>query len=254
MMSEDEETIEVTLTVQHGLGLLEIVQGDEDCALLIDGMPVAMVWDAALESPTNYFVRAYDSEPLGEHLARHAPLEIPDPNDVEAVFDGALRPLLHALANGDYRVLLESSLGLTVPEQRDSKHDSAWRFMAWAGLHETPADGGLLLGTRPRELLSPERIADFEQHIRSGARPPVVLLGSTRTPVAFIVDGHHKLEAYRSMSVPPAAIVILAETPRQISIEEGCTLLEEAYKRCGDIASAHYRAVRSVDRRRTVAS
>jgi len=65
--------------------------------------------------------------------------------------------------------------------------------------------------TRPKEEIDFERVAYFEELIQRGARPFVILYAAPEqdpTLPGFILDGHHKVEAYTNLKLrPPVAVI-----------------------------------------------
>ncbi|WP_020664020.1 hypothetical protein [Amycolatopsis benzoatilytica] len=92
-----------------------------------------------------------------------------------------LRELLALLVDGQYR--------LSGPERLEP--DSLIPFRAWPGDDDA-------------------RVAYYRTAIRSGHRPVAVVLSGARP---LLLDGHHKISAYRAEGVAPSAVVIRAGQP-----------------------------------------
>jgi hypothetical protein len=93
-----------------------------------------------------------------------------------------LRPLLDLLADGEYRVEGPERLA----DERVLTPTGGW----------PPADT--------------TRVDYYRTAIQSGHRPVAVLLETGET--GLILDGHHKIAAYRAENVPPS-VVRIAEVP-----------------------------------------
>jgi hypothetical protein len=236
-----------TIHVRDASGDLEICVGDGDVALLVEGQPCALVWPASNEQLEHFYVRAYDTSAIADRL-----------RDLRAFVDGIdlhqplraqIGPLLHCLVDGRYTVELLRPLGLEheapVPGQQRPKR-GVGRWMDWAGLHRVSSNDPLLLGSVPHELLDVRRVEELEDRIGAGARPIIVLLTLVEPDVTFLVAGHEVMEAYQRCGVSPCALLITYETPRWLSVDDGIRLLGQAYQRCSDLASAHFRSVRGV--------
>ena len=69
------------------------------------------------------------------------------------------------------------------------------------------------VATRPQSEIDPQRVEFFREKIEKGERPFVIMMYAFYAPQAdytgeFIIDGHHKLEAYRQLNIdPPKAII-----------------------------------------------
>ena len=85
-------------------------------------------------------------------------------------------------------------------------------------------DGLSILFTRPLTSINWERVAFFEQLIKDGKQPVIVLLGVHAeypapsqtemhiyydSEINFLLDGHHKLLAYQRLKQPPRVINII---------------------------------------------
>lgn len=54
------------------------------------------------------------------------------------------------------------------------------------------------------------RVSYYRTAIRAGHRPVAIVLSGTRP---LLLDGHHKITAYRAESVPPSVVLISAAQP-----------------------------------------
>lgn len=69
------------------------------------------------------------------------------------------------------------------------------------------------LATKPASEIDLERVKHFEEKIRSGERPFAIMLDASFYPEDinseyFILDGHHKLQAYQNLNTQPPIAVI----------------------------------------------
>lgn len=238
--------------VHKGRGDLEVCVGEGDVTLLVEGLPAAIVWPAHLEEGLYDFVRAHDTAAVTDRLPA-LPLH-PDAHlDPDASLQDQLAPLLELLVDGLYQASV-ISLGPAAPlpptgdEAVPDPAEARGQYMNWAGLHEVQTRDRLLLGTTPRELLSPDRIDARVRQVQRGGRPLVVLLTAPEAPAAFIVHGHDAMEAYHRTGQSPMAVLLDYQTPRFLSEEEGARVMQTAFARCGEIAAAHYVTMRTARR------
>lgn len=231
-----------TIVVRGGTGQLSLRHGRLDTALLLDGEPVALVWEGQGQGRT--FVRAQD---LGA-LEDTQPLRHVAP---EARLSATLRPILALLPDGPYHLELLASPDVEPDEpDEDARPHASGRFVDWAGLHEIEDGEPLLIGTVPRDLLDPARIRDLTGWIREGGRPGVVVLDCEGDDVGFIVAGHAALEAYRQADRQPTLLRITTLEPAPLTLQEGADLLTRAYEHIGQIVAAHYAATHEDEDRR----
>src|SRR5262249_59700678 len=92
-----------------------------------------------------------------------------------------------------------------------------------------PADRSLVC-TQTRESLNEERVAYFRKQIRAGQRPIVLTTSAEGAWCEFVIDGHHKLEAYNRQGVKPAILGIERWKAPAISLEEGISFLPKAHR------------------------
>lgn len=69
------------------------------------------------------------------------------------------------------------------------------------------------IATRPKSEMDVKRIDFFENKILGGGRPFIIILDALYAPEhnysgMFILDGHHKLEAYLKLGLAPSAVYI----------------------------------------------
>ena len=70
-----------------------------------------------------------------------------------------------------------------------------------------------LLATQSEESLNKERVKYFENEIKNGSRPAVIIFNCELSKQSlysgnFIIDGHHKILAYRNLNIEPPIIQI----------------------------------------------
>ncbi|MFD0764174.1 toxin-antitoxin system YwqK family antitoxin [Mucilaginibacter lutimaris] len=69
------------------------------------------------------------------------------------------------------------------------------------------------IATRPFSEIDPEHVNFFEQEIKNGKRPFVILMHAYYMPEydvsgTFILDGHHKMQAYQNLNIDPPYVII----------------------------------------------
>lgn len=116
---------------------------------------------------------------------------------------GPLQPLLRLLAPGEYGVAIGTLPNVKIVGAR-SGETSRWY-------------AGDLLGPEPTPILPthhwppPDRPAVTAYRQQMEARrcfPALLVLGNRDSPVWYLLDGHHKLEAYRRLGRDPVAVMI----------------------------------------------
>ena len=70
-------------------------------------------------------------------------------------------------------------------------------------------------------------VESYKQAIRDGVKPIVVLYKIEDSWAIFILDGHHKLQAYKERKQNPQALVISKLDFKQHDPEQGVSLLQK---------------------------
>lgn len=84
----------------------------------------------------------------------------------------------------------------------------------------TGANDDSYIATRPRYEIDQERVTYFEKQIADGARPWAMLMRAVdvqddQYSATFILDGHHKLQAYKNAGLNPPLVIITQHVRHQ---------------------------------------
>ncbi|MBA3548513.1 MAG: hypothetical protein H0T76_18680 [Nannocystis sp.] len=213
-MSYRSEQVEVLASV--GCGLITLARG----GLIVGGMPVAHAWDDRQGSIGQYLLRLpFDRTEIERRLRQiewFVANGIPEYQSLASVFE----PIAPLFAPGTYQ--------LTFPIERDG----VWDLIDW---NERRGDepyreefypyGLQLIATQPRVRLDAERIEHWSRAIAKGARPIVIAVRAANAPsFHFILDGHHKAEAYLAHRIHPAVLELETELGPELSESERAAL------------------------------
>lgn len=70
-------------------------------------------------------------------------------------------------------------------------------------------------------------VQQYKEHILKGNRPIVVLIHVERSAMFFVLDGHHKLLAYRAASTAPVAMVITKLGTTETTVEQTKQVMQQ---------------------------
>jgi len=202
------------LTLNDGIGAI-CVKGDSfDCSIHFSGHPYAINWSDCGGSVAQYLARV-GTRNTGVDLAqaRHA---VANGFDDSLPMSSQLRPLLQLFCAGEYLITRRSL------ESWYYTDDYTESFV-----HYYPFDGDVLVPTRSTSDLDPSTVDGYVKSIENGRRPIVVLASVERSWCQFVVDGHHKLEAYNRTSVMPHVLDVHGRGSRMTQ-EEGEAILRGA--------------------------
>jgi hypothetical protein len=220
------------VTVTDGLGIIEVrATGDGFAeAFFIGGKPISLSWSVSCGSILQNFIRT-GAASLVEELKEFRDA-ITDGLSSEESLASQLRPVLKLLPNGPY--LIE-----TLASQKDAEHedDSDWSVLDFSSDKlnpprsiddrvDVPTEMSIVC-TVAVDQLDRQRITEFQQIIQSGAQPPIILLRADDGVWDLLIDGHHKVEAYRKLGQVPAFIRITAQEPTRISPNDAEKLIPE---------------------------
>lgn len=184
-------------------GVLDLRGDDLHLQLAVHGITAALVWWYDGGSTGRYFAWTHA---LDEAAALVAALERPliGPADPRPLAEQAA-PWLACLRPGRYALAWIAG-GNADPDIRRGRSQGA---CSWFG------DEGRLVETQPESRIEPARVDRFAAEIAAGARPPLVTLGLWDNHDRFLLDGHHRLRAYRKLGLgyPELAIVRLDAPP-----------------------------------------
>jgi hypothetical protein len=212
-------------TVENGRSLVEVrTTGDSFAeAFLINGKPVTLSWSAHCGSILQNLIRtghgsiAAELTEFRDHIATGF-----DPTKPMAK---QIQPVLNLLPSGPYKLAYtESTKDYSTPD------DCLWEAIEFdpenlklpselEGFLDCPRDPTIFC-TVPSATLDQSRIERFVKEIREGSRPPLILLQADDGVWDLLIDGHHKLQAYRRLKLIPAYVRVTALKPPHISHEE----------------------------------
>ncbi len=218
------------IEVSQGAGIIEIVH-DGFLTYVKFIRPSAILWPDCEGSVGEYLViKDCPVQERKELLDRFT--EAFNSGKKDLIFS-CIESFLNLFANGTYRVeVCESWLEYEIfyNTRLDSSHpvlfDWAKNYLAtsdiqWCteGFH---AYQEAYIFTQPFEKIDPARVLYYEKKIAEGERPTVVVLSALHNwrprysesvyaqyTHGFVIDGHHKLIAYRNQKIAPEVVRIV---------------------------------------------
>jgi len=203
------------VTLSDGLGILELRGGDFDTALLFQGRPITFDWYDCTGSVARYLrhagVRGWHEELTA---LRHT---VDGGLDDGIPLASQLWPVLRLFTNGDYRL---GRVELPPTEVWDLYTFSASGVKS-AAVENLYPYGAMLVATQPIEALDATRVRYFRERIEAGVRPLAITATTEHAELELVLDGHHKLTAYREAGVPPSRLTILRLSLEPVSLSDG---------------------------------
>jgi uncharacterized protein (TIGR02996 family) len=213
------------VSLSEGKGLIEVRGGEGDTVLLVEGKPVALNWDDCDGSVGQYLV--FTGHTCGSEYVRELREFVSGQVDNDRPLAEQIEPLLALFAPGTYCLsYIPSTVGQNIGTLEYSGRPRANRAL----VNYYPADHRNLICTQTRESLHEERVADYRKQIRAHKRPIVLTTSAEGAWCEFVIDGHHKLEAYNREGVKPTILDIVRWSAPAISLEEGIGFLPRRHR------------------------
>lgn len=185
-------------TLTEGHSLIDVRCGPVAGALLVAGVPIALHWSDDMGSVAEYLLRAGVTDFETKLTALRHVLE---GNLREGVpISTQIYPFLELFVPGLYQ--------LKYFERCSDHHifvefDSSWDFtLSHGGFY--PFDF-TFMSTQPEDTLTASRVEYFVERIKQGARP-LALTASLGSEIYYVLDGHHKIQAYKQIGQAPSFI------------------------------------------------
>jgi uncharacterized protein (TIGR02996 family) len=211
--------------VDNGKGLIEVRGGEAETVLLVEGRPVALNWDDCEGSVGQYLV--FTGHTRGRDYARELAELVAGAIDEARPLADQLGPLLATFASGKYWLTYSPSAAV----ESIAMHEYSDRSNAEGELVQYyPLEHSHLVCTQTRESLDERRVAFYREQIRAGHRPVVLTAAAEGAWCEFVIDGHHKLEAYTRQRVQPTVLSIVRWGAPAISVDEGIDFLPRGHR------------------------
>ncbi len=221
--------------MHQGLGLLKIVGGAFGTGLYFDGQPISFYWDDYRGSVAQYLAQI-ETLDTKENLSKIRDFVEGQVLQMQSLA-GQLEPLLCLFESGEYQLK-----PLTIKGARPMWDDYPGKTLDMDFKEDIgtfyPMDTELIT-TRPKRLLNQERIKFYEAILKQGQRPIVITAGVKDGWTEFVIDGHHKLQAYTSLKIAPRVLQIVKQTYSPVTEED-----VEAFLSDYPNAAQHYRTRR----------
>jgi hypothetical protein len=209
--------------LQGGEGIIELCGDGFDCGLLVEGAPVALGWEDCAGSIGQYLARSRDTASLSARMRtmrQVAEAGIQPGRSLAA----QVRPLLQLFTDGRYRLWHEHAL-TPLSVLTYTSPSTTWGL---GGFYPEPEP---LIATQAADTLRSDRIEYFGERIRSGGRPVVFAARASAAWYSFVLDGHHKLQAYQDVGLSPSVLFIERQEPRVLTLNNGLQFLSNAEQR-----------------------
>ncbi|KMQ61933.1 hypothetical protein ACM40_06320 [Chryseobacterium sp. BLS98] len=225
--------------ITHGQGIIRVLY-DGFASCLIIRRPVAVNWPDSRGSVGEYYAVSELSEDKKIILADRLNRSLTEGTEAEIM--AGIEDFLTLFENGSYQVNLgkipfdNSSfhVAISIP---DDKNAGNRRFSGWF----YPFQDFNYLYTLENKSINPERVQYYMELIKKGSRPKPIIFYSLynldpQMSSAFVLDGHHKIEAYTRLKMDIPAVFIARDNERYSPASE---LMHGARELLGDMEFEH---------------
>jgi hypothetical protein len=197
----------------HTDGPLDVRGDDFDTALFVAGKSAAYFWSDFNGSIGQNLVRSTATNPP-EAVQRFRD-SVAGRTLVAGSIVDSFPELLSILAAGEYKLELEEM------------SPDIYVVDFGADMTNFYPGFGALIATQPRNLLREEVIRYYDLRIADGGRPLVVTLTGGTSWADFVIDGHHKLQAYLRSGVPIRRLAIIRLNLQPVRLAEVVDLIPD---------------------------
>lgn len=199
-------------------GPLEVRGDDFDTALFVGGQPVAYFWSDFAGSVGQNLIRTISPNPT-EAIQRFRD-SVSGSDSLARTLVDSFPELVSILVAGEYKLELEELPPDTYVVDFSFGDKSGGISNFYPGF-------GALVATQPRSSLSEQIIRDYDRRIADGARPLVVTLAGGISWAEFVIDGHHKLQAYRRSGISIHRLAIIKLNPQPVKLSDVLGLIPD---------------------------
>lgn len=197
--------------LRDGYGSIGLKGDDFDCAIYFKGKPYALNWCAPMGTVFGYLVRT-GVEGFQVDLQQIRTIVQSKPDEHEPLHS-QFAPLLQLFEPGNYVLTYYDALKWI---------DAGYKADDLVGYYP---ESYVLATTQPKNSLDRSTVKEYLEKIRNGARPTVITASPEDGLCEFVIDGHHKLEAYRLAKKWPRVLHIGKEHS-MLGLEEGLQILD----------------------------
>lgn len=202
--------VQRSVEVEDGQGIIRLINDDQSTALIIE-KPIAMNWPDCRGSIGEYYAVSSFPAQQRETSTRQLDEVLISGSNIKVL--ESIEEFLKLFENGTYKI----HLGKIEDEDDvifDRNSKTRPENKEWFAANFYPSnEGWIYLATRTEDSINIDRVAFYEDLIRKGLRPRVIvyihhLYHDYNSSNYYIIDGHHKFKAYNNLKIEPAAVYI----------------------------------------------
>ena len=207
------------IEIYKGIGEFNLL-GTKDCSIFeFRNRPKIMVWEMNWNSLANFFIGKQTKQRV-LYLEAFYKLEeglnkgkVNEENSIELI-----EPLLNQFTNATYKIEIEElsdAYHIIYPGEPTYQNKEKTKYIVSKGIWA----GGHPFIYSFQKINDSNRVEYYKSEIQNGLRPQILILQADNSEVSFILDGHHKLNAYNETTINANVVRIKKTNNYQISEE-----------------------------------
>jgi hypothetical protein len=206
------------ISIYNGRGIIHLKGGPSETILYVKKKPRIACFYAEIGTVWRYQIgEEIDENLLGENYQYEKIVKSGDIDDEESL-SKQFSHITQLLTNGSYELhLCEFSWEIDILPAI-SKTDKSPYYDVYGGTAEV---------TATQKYLNEDVIGEYKERINNGLRPIIILIKIKDSWAIYVIDGHHKFQAYKESKVNPRALIISKLDNKEVDRKEGIKIMKE---------------------------
>ncbi|WP_375560667.1 hypothetical protein ACE193_23735 [Bernardetia sp. OM2101] len=202
--------------VHSGRGILNIKGSPTESILYVRSKPRIMSFFAEVNTTLRYQIGKEVTEELIRVNHKYENIVNEGNIDLNKSLEEQFQYITELLTNGKYTLSYYMERHETHVQPAISKDSNYISYDTYGGLYDIVAT---------QFHLNQKKVKQYKSIISKGKKPIVLLLMLENSANKYIIDGHHKLKAYKDLKINPKVLVISKLDAKNIKYEEGMKII-----------------------------
>lgn len=202
--------------VHSGRGILNIKGSPTESILYVKSKPRIMSFFAEVNTTIRYQIGKEITEELIRENYKYETIVNEGNIDLSKSLEEQFQYITELLTNGKYKLSYYTERHETHVQPAISKDSTYISYDTYGGLYDIVAT---------QFHLNPKKVKQYKSIISKGKRPIVLLLMLENSANKYVIDGHHKLRAYKDLKINPKVLAISKLDAKNIKYEEGIKIM-----------------------------
>ncbi|MEL6437914.1 MAG: hypothetical protein AAFQ80_01475 [Cyanobacteria bacterium J06621_8] len=220
LLINEKECITEVFELKDGSGTIKIIGDKTDSAIFLNGEMIHFTYLREYDTIQRYQI-AQNIDLLAKPIDSKLQDLLKNGNLSGDPLSIQFKEILKFLENGKYYLIL-GCLHNEIDSVKMSEQDE--------GFQEIESYGGIVEVIETQSFKDQKLIAKYKKNIINGMNPIVILLMTNNSDNIFILDGHHKYEAYVELKKKPKCLIINRIESEKIDQNTGKLFLQRCNK------------------------